>query len=107
MQYLNHRSMQKHTLQASLLSSPCQLPVQREIPVFIVTCYRKAQMSQVNANLMSTAGFQFRLQQAEVVPCFFEGENSVSGHAILFSTPACHGNASFPGSCYIFVERQF
>ncbi len=62
--------MQEHAFQAS----SGQLPVQLEVSVLVVTCDRKTQMRKVDANLMGAAGFEFRAQEAEIGPRFFEPE---------------------------------
>src|SRR5687768_13618484 len=107
MYYPSLERMQKHAFQARPASSSRKLLVQREIPIFIVTRYRKTQMSEMHANLMSTAGFQFRLQQAEIPKGFLEGENGMSRYSLFFSLViGNHSYTPFPGGSHVFIERQ-
>ena len=51
------KGMQEHALETSLGTEPHQLPVQCEVSILIVACYGEIQMSEMHANLMSTARF--------------------------------------------------
>ena len=51
------KGMQEHALETSFGTEPHQLPVQREISILIVARNGETQMSEMHANLMSTARF--------------------------------------------------
>lgn len=59
----NAESVEKHALQAAFL----EFLVEAEISVLVVPCDGKAEMGQVNADLMGTPGFEFGFQQAEIL----------------------------------------
>src|SRR5688500_334828 len=107
MDYPGLESMQEHAFQAWPASSFRKLLVQREIPILIVSRYWITQMSEMHTDLMSAAGFQFRLQQAEIPKGFPEGENGMSGHAFFFSLViGNHSYTAFPVESNVFIERQ-
>src|SRR5687768_15275764 len=107
MYYPGLERMQKHAFQARPAGSSCKLLVQCEIPILVVTRYWKTQVSEVHADLMSTASFQFRLQQAEIPKGFLEGENGMSRHSLFFPLVICnHSYTPFPVRSHVFIERQ-
>src|SRR4029079_18403977 len=66
--------VQKHPLQ----TAPRERPIELEVAVFVVAGDWITQMSKMNADLVSAAGLELRLEQTETLVLAFEAKHRMS-----------------------------
>src|SRR5258706_6389250 len=76
-----------------------QIPVEREITIFVVPEHRMPSMREVDADLVGPAGEEMYFEQAEVAPLLHHLHSSQGAHSAVV-----HADAPLAGVHYIFVQ---